>query len=910
MTAPHGPRAGRIDFAALAAELLQRIETLVPEWLHGGTRDGHEWKGQSSRTGGPGDSWKVNMSTGVWGHFASGRGGRDLVGLYAELNGKSQFDAARELISAYHLQHVMVADGAPPGQATPGRAGASEPSSPAAKKSDDHAGKHKPVNTGEKGEFVPVVPVPDHAPPPPARHSHRGEPSHTWRYTRDGATLGYVYRFTTSDGGKEVLPVVWATSQVDGTSKWVWKTWNEPRPLYLPGGRLRPGLMRVVVEGEKCADALHAVLGDEFDVLSWPGGGNAASKADWAWLNPVTATEPAPRVILWPDFDAQRVKLSSAGKTEGLDPASKPYLTDARQPGRKAMATVGGILHAQGAQLWLCPLPLVPATPDGTPELPDGWDCYDAIHTDGWDADRLRAFLRAAKRWEPVAAGSGEGMGTAGPAGATALRSAGAGNGQGGGADDPQAWRLAIMRTGNGAPKPVRENVVLALQSLAETRGLIQFNEFTNDVEKMAAMPWGTPAGKWQETDELFMGEWLARQHGLGSMPRGTLEEGMRMVATRYQYHPVRTYIKAQVWDGTPRLNTWLVNAVVAEPEKIPQREARYLQRVGAWFLMGMVARAMWPGCKFDYMPIFESQQGMRKSTLLNILAGEWFADTGFVLGDKDSLQMLQGRWLYEISELDAMARAEVTKIKAFVASRADWYRASFDKRPREYPRQLVFAGTTNEHQYLVDGTGNRRFWPIRVTRVIDTEWVASVRDQLFAEAWARIQKGERFHPTQQEELRLFLLEQRERMVESPIEYKVLDYLVNHADGSLLKQVQIVNLLGAIGIDITKLGPGRFHEKAAGTALRKFGWERVRSNKDGRPWVYVRPANWPHCINLDDELDVPTGTAPKTEATDPEKTGANFDPPAKPPATAQAPADDIPHTTMAEPADYDDSDPF
>ena len=107
-----------------------------------------------------------------------------------------------------------------------------------------------------------------------------------------------------------------------------------------------------------------------------------------------------------------------------------------------------------------------------------------------------------------------------------------------------------------------------------------------------------------------------------------------------------------------------------------------------------------------------------------NHLAGEWFADTGFVLGDKDSLQMLQGRWLYEISELDAMARAEVTKIKAFVASKSDWYRASFDKRPREYPRQLVFAGTTNEHQYLVDGTGNRRFWPVDVTRVIDTEWV------------------------------------------------------------------------------------------------------------------------------------------------------------------------------------------
>jgi len=314
---------------------------------------------------------------------------------------------------------------------------------------------------------------------------------------------------------------------------------------------------------------------------------------------------------------------------------------------------------------------------------------------------------------------------------------------------------------------------------------------------------------------------------------------------------------------------------------------------VGAWMVMGMVARALHPGCKFDYMPILEGSQGMRKSTLLNILAGEWFADTGFMLGDKDSLQMLQGRWLYEISELDAMARAEVTKIKAFVASKADWYRASFDKRPREYPRQLIFAGTTNEHQYLVDGTGNRRFWPVEVSRVIDTEWVKANRDQLFAEAVARVQAGERYHPTSREELELFLPQQRERMVESPIEMRVLDYLVNNPDGMLLKQVQIVTLLAAIHIDITKLGPGRFHEKQAGTALKKFGWERKRSSAAGRPWVYLRPENWPDSLTLDDLDDSPpigASFAPQHTAGQPAP-AMNHPPGAEPPNNA---ADDAP----------------
>jgi putative DNA primase/helicase len=140
----------------------------------------------------------------------------------------------------------------------------------------------------------------------------------------------------------------------------------------------------------------------------------------------------------------------------------------------------------------------------------------------------------------------------------------------------------------------------------------------------------------------------------------------------------------------------------------------------------------------------------------------------------------------------------------------------------------------------------------VDVTRIIDTEWVALVRDQLFAEAWARLQKGERYHPTQREELELFLPQQRARMVESPIEIRILDYLVNDVEAATTPEVQIVKLLAAVGIDITKLGPGRFHEKQAGTALRKFGWERKRSSMAGRPWVYVRPDNWPACMNLDD----------------------------------------------------------
>jgi predicted P-loop ATPase len=278
----------------------------------------------------------------------------------------------------------------------------------------------------------------------------------------------------------------------------------------------------------------------------------------------------------------------------------------------------------------------------------------------------------------------------------------------------------------------------------------------------------------------------------------------------------------------------------------------RYLARVGTFFVQAMCARVMRPGIKFDYMLILEGQQGLRKSTLLRTLAGDWFADTGLVLGDKDSYQQLQGIWLYEIPELDAFSKADVMKIKAYVASQEDYFRASFDRRAAKYPRQLVFAGTTNEDHYLTDPTGNRRFWPVRVTRLIDIEWVQENRDQLLAEGMASLAAGGRMYPTPAEELELFQPQQQARAVESAIESAIARYLYPpgnatgpNSDGELVNEISVVSLLGKVGIGIEKLGPGRFHEKQAAAALRRLGWTERRSSAPGRPRVYCRPQGRP-----------------------------------------------------------------
>ena len=148
------------------------------------------------------------------------------------------------------------------------------------------------------------------------------------------------------------------------------------------------------------------------------------------------------------------------------------------------------------------------------------------------------------------------------------------------------------------------------------------------------------------------------------------------------------------------------------------EKYTAYLRSVGPKWLIAAVARIYRPGLQGRPRIVFEGPQGVGKSTCLRILAGdEWFADEIADLGTKDSAQDLRGKWIVELAEVAALRRAALERMKAFISRNVDHYRPSYGRRSMDFPRQCVFAGTTNADAYLADETGNRRFWPVKVTR-------------------------------------------------------------------------------------------------------------------------------------------------------------------------------------------------
>ncbi|WP_019626991.1 VapE domain-containing protein [Thioalkalivibrio sp. ALJT] len=190
-------------------------------------------------------------------------------------------------------------------------------------------------------------------------------------------------------------------------------------------------------------------------------------------------------------------------------------------------------------------------------------------------------------------------------------------------------------------------------------------------------------------------------------------------------------------WDGTPRLDTWLTRYLGTE-------ENAYTREAGAAWLMAAIVRAFEPGAKFDQMLVLMGAQGVGKSTALRILAGdEFFSDAPF-LHARDAREVLEvtaGVWILECAELDGIGKRDVNTLRATITRQVDAGRPAYARSPVTMPRRFVLGGTTNEDRFLLDPAGNRRFWPVEVTRV-DLEGLAAARNQLFAEALARYRAG------------------------------------------------------------------------------------------------------------------------------------------------------------------------
>ena len=261
-------------------------------------------------------------------------------------------------------------------------------------------------------------------------------------------------------------------------------------------------------------------------------------------------------------------------------------------------------------------------------------------------------------------------------------------------------WMAQLQMTDKGAIKPNFFNTVTVLRYDHAWRDKIYFNQFKEFVEI-------TKGGRdWSEKDTLELWEDISRRYSV-EWTENNIHKAIAQQGFQHEHHPIKEYLNALVWDGTPRVDTFWIDYLAEEDNPYTREAARI-------FLTGAVARIYHPGTKMDFVPVLYGKQGVRKTSLCRALAvkDEWFGELNSV-DPKQAMEAILGKWIIELGEMDVSNRHEINTIKQFISGTETKVRLAYRRDSQIYKRQCVFIGTTNQHEYLRDSTGNRRWWPI-----------------------------------------------------------------------------------------------------------------------------------------------------------------------------------------------------
>jgi len=328
--------SGKLDFDSLAAQLLENPIHWLEIWLPGGQAEGLEYKCVNpTRDDKSVGSFSINMQSGKWSDFYTGDSGSDLIALYAYINGISMGDAYKDI-----------------------KGGNFEKNKP----------KPRPVgNEGTVAEWEQVIPIPEEAWGSAPREFPKKQKDGSWirypfksrwRYkNKSGASVGDVVRIETPEG-KETIPLGLFKPRAGGDTKWKFKSFQRPRPIYQSElFSARPDHPIIIVEGEKCAERLQKIGGSGIIATTWPGGSKAIKLADFSLL-------ADRQVVLWPDND---------------------------NPGLRAMVDVGLSIQGKAKRVGFIEVPLAYGE---ISKIEKGWDVVDCIEKWGWDWEKIKRFIK------------------------------------------------------------------------------------------------------------------------------------------------------------------------------------------------------------------------------------------------------------------------------------------------------------------------------------------------------------------------------------------------------------------------------------------------------------------------------------------------------------------------------------
>lgn len=214
-----------------------------------------------------------------------------------------------------------------------------------------------------------------------------------------------------------------------------------------------------------------------------------------------------------------------------------------------------------------------------------------------------------------------------------------------------------------------------------------------------------------------------------------TLSAYSQEIAKDSRYNPVLEYLNTVQYDGKDQLGDLFDLIGIDKEDELSRTLIR------KWFLQGI---ALLHNTEDHAVPAegvltFQGPQRCGKTSLVKHFAikDEWFFG-GATLNpdDKDTVRRCCSYWITELGEVETTLRRDIEALKNFITCPYDQYRVPFGRFDFKFARRTNLAATCNSDRYLIDQTGNRRWWTVPVSKFMNySDILAFPCDQLWAQA-------------------------------------------------------------------------------------------------------------------------------------------------------------------------------